>query len=127
MNSGALRSLSLVAAASLVLGFAETASAQEASTLTKNPFKRPILSAPQANADAVTDGGALPAPQWEIRAILVAGGDSLVNIAGEIIRLGEIHEGLELISVDESKAVFRRDGERITIRLYEDENVTDGP
>lgn len=82
-----------------------------------NPFKRPgFLVAPnkQAGVKAVTKQG-----QLDLRAVMVAGRDSLVNISGEFYGIGDKVDGYRLVSVGEHHAVFIRNGKKLTITLKE--------
>lgn len=102
------------------------ASVDAAGQLQRNPFRVPIeLDAPVAAA-----GG----PQMELRpdtldlrATLVAGERSVVNLGGSILSLGEEIEGYRLVSVSEGEALFIKDGESIRVFVDEDDEPTDGP
>ena len=59
----------------------------------------------------------------EIRGILFAGGQSLVNFGGEIIGPGEEANGYRLLEVGEEHAVFQRGDEIVTLSLYPDGGV----
>ena len=89
--------------------------------LQNNPFKRPVFdTTPRSDPDA--DGFASDS-ELDVRAILVAGRDSLVNVAGTIIRVGQEHEGYRLVSVEERAVVFDKEGERLKVELdQEDES-----
>lgn len=95
-----------------------------AAKLRRNPFEHPNLDA-QA-ADRGPTGARLDDGSLRVRAILVAGDRSLVNVNGTILGIGEEHFGYVLRSVAEEAAVFSRDGESITISLFEQRTDEDG-
>lgn len=81
-----------------------------------NPFKRPDLSQRVSTPvkQAVTTTLA-----WtpELRATLVAGKQSMVNVDGEIVMLGEEIRGYRLVEVREHEAVFAKGVGRITVTM----------
>lgn len=83
----------------------------------RNPFAhahRPVAS---GVLDATTPGTSSASVQ--VRAILLAGEQSLVSIDGTLLGIGETYRGLVLQSVREDAAVFIRDGDRLIVPLYE--------
>ena len=95
--------------------------ADTAGALQNNPFKRPVFDT--RSLPGPKDNGLATGSELDIRAILAAGRNSLVNVAGNIIRVGQEHEGFRLISVEERAVVFNKDGERLRIELdQEDES-----
>ena len=91
----------------LILSLAAVGSAAAAEPAERNPFARPARSAPSA----VTAGPAAEtAPTFSLRATMAAGANSLVNIDGRIVAIGEVYAGYRLVSVGEGSAVFVRNG-----------------
>ena len=93
-----------------------TASAER---LNRNPFRPPTEF---LEATAAEPGGPTLAPgtRPEIRGILLAGKQSLVNLGGKVIGVGESANGYRLLEVGEEHAVFERGDEVITLSLYPD-------
>ena len=88
----------------------------------RDPFKRPskldaLVAAATAPKNSDVDA------RIDLRATLTAGDDSLVNVGGDFYKIGDLVDGSRLSVVDEGKAIFIRDGTRITVRV--DENVLD--
>ena len=89
--------------------------------LQRNPFSRPAaeeLVATTAKANEVIAAGRNPG----LRAVLVAGSKSAVNIDGVILQVGECFSAYCLLSVEEGKARVSRDGKEIVLSLYEQDN-----
>lgn len=55
--------------------------------LKKNPFKRPAFSSDKNNTSFTTKGSL--GEELNLRAVMFAGENSLVNVDGNIIRIGE--------------------------------------
>jgi len=94
--------------------------AAQAVGLKHDPFTRPLLApppAPAASAPAYTIKA--PEPAWypELRAIMVAGPDSMVDVGGALVRLGEHINGYRLVEVHDETAVFVNDKKRVTLSL----------
>ena len=64
-------------------------------------------------------------PEWSpvLAATLVAGSESMVNLGGSILRLGEEAHGYRLVEVGHWEAVFEKGGERVTLSI----DPRDGP
>jgi len=92
--------------------------------LQRNPFDRPeeILvtnnSAPSIGTPANESGPLL-------QAVLAAGRSSVVNLSGIILRIGESADGYRLLSVEEDSATFSRDGEKVVLSLFEQDQAED--
>lgn len=101
-----------------VLGFLLAATAVCAERLSRDPFKPPVdyTAAPAGRGDAPLGAGTQP----QIRGILLAGDQSLVNLSGELLSIGESANGYLLLQVGEAHAVFQRGDEVITLSLYPD-------
>ncbi len=102
---------------SLLAVLAVASAALVAAEPPRDPFAGPDLDAPE-RADAA------PTPEPEpvvelprLRGVLLAGPDSLVNIDGEVLALGEEIRGYRLVEVGERSAVLAREGVRVVIRF----------
>ena len=105
--------------AALASGVAFTASATEPPALAHNPFTRPP-SERTIEQQAFT-GDAQDAPTiLELRATMVASNDSLANVGGRTLRPGDEVQGYRLQKVYEDRAVFVRDGRRLTVYVKPD-------
>ena len=92
--------------------------------LRRNPFDHPKLDAPASEITARS--GVVADETLRVSAILVAGDRSLVSLNGAILGIGEESFGYVLRKVDEEIAIFTRDGETITISLFEQGDDDDG-
>ena len=104
----------------LALGLGTHARAGE--PLRFNPFLEP-------DPALLQDRGADVAPrrsagEWRpiLRATLVAGEQSLVNLGGVVLRRGEETHGYRLLEVRNWEAVFSRKGERVVLPVTRDED-----
>lgn len=90
--------------------------------LQHDPFTRPLLTAPVPAGPAGANPAVADVP-WRptLNAVLVAGPDSLVNVAGFVIKVGEEIDGYRLTQVSEGKAVFVKKKRRIVLKM----NVSD--
>lgn len=86
----------------------------------RNPFARPPIEVLLEQNLPVIER---QEPEWrpELRAVLVAGEKSVVDLGGVILQVGESTSGYRLVAVGEGTATFSRDGERVVISLYEQE------
>lgn len=80
--------------------------------LVHNPFVHPPLSA-GAPTSTVTDSAGRLRP--ELRATLVSATDSMVNVGGKLLSIGEEVDGYRLISVSEGQAIFEKNGVQVTV------------
>lgn len=88
--------------------------AAETVSVGRNPFARPARAAePQAGVESPGAG----APMFSLRATMAAGAESLVNIEGNILQLGDVFAGYKLIAVGEGTAVFARNGVRYPVAI----------
>ena len=84
-----------------------------------NPFKRP----PQALVDAATQGGgaAPPAeaapPRLVLKALLLAGPDTVASINDQLLRIGDRIEGYRLVAVQGTRAELVKDGKRLILDM----------
>jgi hypothetical protein len=104
----------LAVVTSLVAFYARAAEPE----LQRNPFDRPeeillISSSAPANRNLTVESRPL------LRAVLAAGPNSVVNLGGVILQVGESANGYRLLSVEEDGATFSRDGEKVVLSLFE--------
>ncbi|MDH3430115.1 MAG: hypothetical protein OEM60_08965 [Gammaproteobacteria bacterium] len=106
-----------VLTAAAVLQFS-AAGATEQPQLAHNPFARPPsrITAP-VRPSVRTDGST---QEIDLRATLVASSNRLANVAGRILRPGDEVQGYTLIRVYENRAIFAREGSRLTIYVKPD-------
>ncbi len=79
-----------------------------------DPFDRPAVPG-DASARRTSVAPAIWSP-W-LKATLVAGENSLANLGGIVLKLGEETHGYRLLEVREWTAVFSRDGERVMLAV----------
>lgn len=119
MNHSAATGKAILLAVLATAALPSVGLAEEASLLQNNPFKRPVFNT--AVSSVPTPDSLSGVVGLDLRAILVAGRDSLVNVDGTIIRVGQEHDGYRLVSVDEDAVVFHKDGDTLTVKLYQEE------
>lgn len=118
MSNRLRRILYLSAGLACLPGLAEA----QAVGLKHDPFARPVL-APRPASMASVPGNSVkapvPDPVWrpELRAIMMAGPKSIVNVAGVLVRIGEQINGYRLVEVHEETAVFVNNKKRVTLSL----------
>ena len=96
-----------------------------ADVLKHDPFARPLLTQPTVNSTLATSNNTSGETaieievQWnpKLSAVMVAGKNSLVNIDGKIIRMGEETDGYRLVKVKDSEATFSRGSKRIILHI----------
>ncbi len=101
----------------LALGgpFAASAGDSPARLLRFNPFARPDLSA-ITRADAPHDAaGAVGGWAPVLTATLTDGEESLANLGGVILEIGEETHGYRLVKVDVFEAAFEKDGATLVL------------
>ena len=89
--------------------------------LQRNPFERPAIEELIASAAALNEGLAVGRNPG-LRAVLVAGSKSVVDLGGVILQIGERANGYRLLSVEEGQAIFSKNGKTIIFSLYEQES-----
>jgi len=92
--------------------------AAEPPRLAYNPFTRPPSVVTMPDRSLVRPDGSTQA--LDLRATLVAMSDRLANVAGRILRPGDEVQGYTLLKVYEDRAVFTRNGDRLTIYVKPD-------
>ena len=96
-------------------------SGSDAAPPERDPF---IIPFEAAHAAALSEGAAL-SDTLELRGVLWAGDESLANVSGEILAIGESLEGYVLVEVSEDGAVFERAGTRYSVMLATPENESE--
>ena len=87
-----------------------------------DPFQRPVI--PQTSV-AEPEGSKPPTQEaWapKLTATLRAGRNSMANVNGKIIKLGETITGYKLIEVDERSAVFVKNKQRTHLTIDDKTN-----
>jgi hypothetical protein len=84
-----------------------------------NPFKRPAQAIvdPAAQAGGGTAPAEAAAPRLVLKALLLAGPDTVVSINNELLRIGERIEGYRLVAVKGTTAVLVKDGKRLVLDM----------
>ncbi len=87
-------------------------------SLKHDPFARPLLSAPLPSNTAAGTVAEEEMP-WnpQLIAVMVAGKDSLVNLDGIIIKIGEEKDGYRLVQVRDQEAIFKKGNKRIVLNM----------
>lgn len=91
--------------------------------LRRNPFERPAVKGFTTNA-AILNNDLTAGGDPGLRAVLVAGKKSVVDLGGVILQIGESTDGYLLLAVDEYRAIFSRNGKKIVFSLYEQHSVS---
>ncbi|MBK6672799.1 MAG: hypothetical protein IPM70_01590 [Proteobacteria bacterium] len=88
-----------------------------AEPLRHDVFARPTLSA--LTAAPPDSPASSPPTEWNPRltAVMVAGRSSLATIDGRILKLGELVDGLRLLSVRDSEVVVEKDGQPYVLTM----------
>lgn len=108
----AFRAFSLMLIASIAHG----QSSDSESADVRNPFARPATAVtPVANTRGRASQKKIRIPT--LHAVLAAGQNSVANLDGKVIAIGEQHKGYRLLSVVEDAAIFRYNGNDVTLRL----------
>jgi len=87
--------------------------AKEPAPLTHNPFARPPSEVTiEARPTIAADGSV---QTIDLRATLVVANRGLANVGGRILRPGDDAQGYTLQQVFEDRAIFSREGKRLTV------------
>lgn len=102
---------------------AENLHAEDPAALSHNPFDRPP-------SKVTIDAGRPRAPDGSIQVInlqatMVVANSSLANVDGRILRPGDDIDGHTLLQVFEDRAIFSRDGKRVTVFVKPERIETD--
>jgi len=79
------------------------------SSLQYDPFVQPAFL--NASASAVAK------PNLQLRSTLQAGNESMVNLNGQILMIGDSYQGYQLVEVNKQSAIFIKNGEKIKVTL----------
>jgi hypothetical protein len=102
--------------AGVLASLVTVSSADEARIVLKtNPFERPALQEKQANE--VLNNRQPAASALQLRATMVAGAESLANISGMIIGIGQEVDGYQLVSVRERNVILAKNGTTKTLSV----------
>lgn len=117
----------------VLYAFATCAEAADlAPQLKRNPFQAPAPKRESAKTELpatavarVARAAAAPtytppsAPDWKLRAVLYAGDQSMINVNGEMISVGEELEGYRLLQIQEREAEFVKQGVKFVVTMDE--------
>ena len=81
-----------------------------------NPFVRPVLEAVMSDSDRKSASKA-PADAMRLRGTMLAGSNSVANIDGTIIGIGQQLNGYTLVSVQQRHAVLDRNGTQMKLSI----------
>jgi len=117
-----IRARARVAMAAAVLACMPGLAAAQAERLRHDLFARPTLSAVQP-LSAPAQGGEAAAAEaeapWnpELIAVMLAGGKSIANLDGVMVRIGESINGYVLVEVGEEQAVLQKGRKRLVVSI----------
>ncbi len=89
------------------------------SQLTKNPFIKPIVVSPVRALEKTESQLSHTLSDESLRATLSSDEDSIANVEGLMVFVGDKVKGYELISVGVGTATFAKDGKKITLNVSE--------
>jgi len=99
----------------LLFSFADAA---EPPTLAHNPFSRPPSEVSvEFREQAIVNGST---QELDLRATMVMPNSKLANVAGRTLRPGDEIQGYTLLQVFEDRAIFAREGKRLTVFVKPD-------
>lgn len=87
-----------------------------------DPFQRPVIPQQSAAATEVIKPSAQQSWAPKLTATLRAGHNSMANVNGNIIKLGETIDGYRLMEVDERSAVFAKNKQSIHLKIDDETN-----
>lgn len=97
--------------------------ADEPAKLAHNPFSRPPSTVSDDARDLVqSDGSVTP---LDLRATMVSSNRKLANVAGRTLSPGDEVQGYVLLKILEDRAIFSRDGKRLTVLVKPDSEEDD--
>ena len=87
--------------------------------LKHDPFARPLLPASLPNNPASINAVAEEEDPWnpQLIAVMVSGKNSLVNLDGVILRVGEEKDGYRFMQASDHEAVFKKGNKRIVLNM----------
>jgi hypothetical protein len=101
-----------------------TASVANPVTLKTNPFMRPTLD-DSASYNTNTTANTASAGSMRLRGIMLANNNSLADIDGKIINIGQQVNGYTLIAVKQRHIVLDRNGIQITLSIDSESDSND--
>jgi hypothetical protein len=90
--------------------------------LQHDPFVRPAVGLVPGSASSAASLGRVKAapegkPRLNLQAVLVAGSQSIANVDGVMVRVGESINGYRLLEVQHRSAVFEKNGAKFTLGI----------
>jgi hypothetical protein len=91
--------------------------------LRHDPFARPALgnlsqgTRPVMKTHGKPHAGTEARHALKVQAVIVAGANSIANVDGRLVRIGERIHGYRLVSVHERSAIFDKDGRQVTVSM----------
>ncbi len=118
---GPLLSLGLAA---VLAGLPKLSFAEE-EKLQHDPFARPALTGLQRASQPGPGGDSKPTAagstrKLKLQAVMVAGPNSIANVDGMMVRIGDQIYGYRLVEVHERKVVFEKNKTRFTVPIRSD-------
>jgi len=83
---------------------------ESAHVLKTNPFARPVAGQQRLDAEELAEQTA--SVPFVLRGTMLAGQQSLANISGVIVSLGEEIDGYKLVAIQQREVVLLKNGER---------------
>ena len=89
-----------------------------AETMQHDPFARPLITN-LSTTNTTTAETVVEEVIWNpaLTAVMVAGKNSLVNVDGVIVKLGEEIDGYRLIEVKDYQAIFKKGRKRVVLTI----------
>lgn len=114
-----MRKARFAAFALAVAGAASPALAEQGRILQHDPFARPSLGTlPGARAAPLPRRVVpTPAPKLKLHGVMLAGPDSIANVEGVMVRIGESIQGYRLVAVHERAVVFEKNSTTFTLAI----------
>jgi hypothetical protein len=94
-----------------------------AGILHRNPFAHPLPESSQPVPGVTAAPPEAKAP-LELRGTMLAGVDSLVNIGGLILGIGQEVDGYRIVSIHERQVVIEKHGEQRTLSVDNEDGET---
>jgi hypothetical protein len=103
----------------LIFILAAPALAQQGRALQHDPFARPSPGALPGMKPAPGPRRVPPPapPKLKLHGVMMAGPDSIANVEGSMVRIGESIQGYRLVAVHERAAVFEKDSATFTVAV----------
>lgn len=110
----------IVSVASLSLfSFLIVATTLQSEELKHNPFMQKDAVFSEDKVIGAKSSGQVEKPDFTLRGLIISH-NSMVNVDGEILAIGDELKGYRLVTINEDSAVFLRRGERFIIGLDEE-------